>query len=124
MNVQGAIDLLKLDYAGVVNIGNKMCVVIPIEENDIFVKADDQTKKASHAYLSLNVIERREPSQYGKTHYCKQNLSKNFRENRQEDTARKHNVYLGDFKELVFGGAGQTGQVSAPSVEVNGELPF
>ena len=79
MNLQGSIDLLKLEKAGIATIKNKKCIVIPIEENDLYVSMDENLK-AKSVYLGLNINERREPSQFGKTHYCKQSLSRQYTE--------------------------------------------
>ena len=82
MNLTGSIDLLKLEKTGIATIKNKKCVIIPIEENDLYVSMDENLK-AKSVYLGLNVNERREPSQFGKTHYCKQSLSKQYRPNQR-----------------------------------------
>lgn len=75
MNLQGSIDLLKLEKAGIATIRNKKCIVIPIEENDLYVSMDENLK-AKAVYLGININERREPSRYGETHYCKQSYIK------------------------------------------------
>lgn len=67
MNLTGSIYLLKLEKVGIATIKNKKCVIIPIEENDLYVSMDENLK-AKSVYLGLNVNERREPSQFGKTH--------------------------------------------------------
>lgn len=36
MNLTGSVNLLKLEKAGIATIKNKKCVVIPIEENDLY----------------------------------------------------------------------------------------
>lgn len=97
MNLTGSIDLLKLENAGIATIKNKKCIIVPIEENDLYVNVDEKFK-AKSVYLGLNVIERREPSQFGKTHYCKQALSKQYRDANKMESETKSKVYLGDFK--------------------------
>lgn len=47
MNLTGSVNLLKLEKAGIATIKNKKCVVIPIEENDLYVSMDDANKKAA-----------------------------------------------------------------------------
>lgn len=84
MNLTRSIDLLKLEKAGIATIKNKKCVVIPIEENDLYVSMDENLK-AKAVYLGVNINERREPSQYGKTHYCKQS----YQDNTEKPTSRK-----------------------------------
>ena len=56
MNLQGSIDLLKLEKAGIATIKNKKCVVIPIEENDLYVSMDENLK-AKAVYLGININE-------------------------------------------------------------------
>lgn len=105
MDLQGNIDLLKLELAGVATIHGKKCVVIPIAENDIFIKADETTNKAITANLSINIFERQKKSQWGQTHYAKLSLSKKYRDDNQEATERKKKVYIGEFKPLEFSSA-------------------
>lgn len=67
MNLTGSVNLLKLEKVGIATIKNKKCVVIPIEENDLYVSMDENLK-AKAVYLNVNINERREPSQYGNTY--------------------------------------------------------
>ena len=71
---KGSIDLLKLTKAGITEIRGKRCVVIPIEENDIF------TPDRGGAFLTLTYWEKDTPDSYGKTHSGSQSYSKAFRE--------------------------------------------
>lgn len=126
MNLQGSIDLLKLEKTGIVTIKNKKCVVIPIEENDLYVSMDENLK-AKSVYLGLNINERREPSQLGKTHYCKQSLSKQYRDAHKAESESKSKVYLGDFKPYEFeGSSNAAAAVDAPVAQADddSELPF
>lgn len=126
MNLQGSIDLLKLEKTGIATIKNKKCVVIPIEENDLYVSMDENLK-AKSVYLGLNVNERREPSQFGKTHYCKQSLSKQYRDAHKAESESKSKVYLGNFKPYDFEGssnAAATVEAPAAQIEENDDLPF
>lgn len=126
MNLQGSIDLLKLEKAGIATIKNKKCVVIPVEENDLYVSMDENLK-AKAVYLGVNINERREPSQYGKTHYCKQSLSRQYRDTHKTEAEAKSKVYLGDFKPYEFEGSGNAAAtVNAPSLQTDWEddLPF
>lgn len=125
-NLTGSVDLLKLQRVGIATIKGKKCVIIPLEFNDIYVSSDD-TGKAKSAYLSLNINERKEPSQYGKTHYCKAGISKSFKESHDEALIKAINdTYLGDFKPYVFEAQNQAEVVSAPSLDVEevDDLPF
>lgn len=94
MNLTGNVNLLKLEKAGIATIKNKKCVVIPIEENDLYVSMDENLK-AKAVYLNVNINERREPSQYGNTHYCKQYLSKQYKDANKAEAEAKSKVYLG-----------------------------
>ncbi len=118
--------MLKLEKAGIATIKNKKCVVIPIEENDLYVSMDENLK-AKAVYLNVNINERREPSQYGNTHYCKQYLSKQYKDANKAEAEAKSKVYLGDFKPYEFEGSGNAAAtVDAPSLQTDGEdnLPF
>lgn len=127
-NLTGSIDLLKLEMAGLATIHGKRCVVIPIEGNDLYVTKDEITNKAKGIYLGLTIKERQQESQFGKTHYCKQSLSREFREQATEEMLkRKSETYLGDFKPWNFEGTNAVGSVLAPEVETQKEdddLPF
>lgn len=94
MNLTGSVNLLKLEKAGIATIKNKKCVVIPIEENGLYVSMDENLK-AKAVYLNVNINERREPSQYGNTHYCKQYLSKQYKDANKAEAEAKSKVYLG-----------------------------
>ena len=126
MNLQGSIDLLKLEKTGIATIKNKKCVVIPIEENDLFVNMDENLK-AKSIYLGLKINERKEPSKYGKTHYCKQSLSKQYRDANKTEAEAKSKVYLGDFKPYEFeGSSNAAAAVEAPAAQIDDAdgLPF
>lgn len=126
MNLQGSIDLLKLEKTGVATIKNKKCVVIPIEENDLFVNMDENLK-AKSIYLGLKINERKEPSKYKKTHYCKQSLSKQYKEANKTEAEAKSKVYLGDFKPYEFeGSSNAAAAVEAPAAQIDDAdgLPF
>ena len=121
MNLTGSVNLLKLEKAGIATIKNKKCVVIPIEENDLYVSMDENLK-AKAVYLNVNINERREPSQYGK-----QYLSKQYKDANKAEAEAKSKVYLGDFKPYEFEGSGNAAAtVDAPSLQTDGEdnLPF
>lgn len=76
------INALKFQNTGVLNIkgrtGTKRCLVVPIDENHLFVSANaDGSPKA--VYLDLNAFALREPK-YDQTHLIKQSLPKDVRE--------------------------------------------
>jgi hypothetical protein len=129
MNVEGNIDLLKLRQATVMSIKGKnglvKCVVVPVEINDIYVTADD-TGKARSARLGLAISSRKEISQYGHTHYCKQRFSKNYNDAvSQEVIEENKKIYLGDFKEFEYNKQGLE-SVEAPVADVESydDMPF
>lgn len=126
MNLQGSIDLLKLEKAGIATIKNKKCIVIPIEENDLYVSMNENLK-AKSVYLGLNINERREISQFGKTHYCKQSLSRQYRDANKTEAESKSKVYLGDFKPYEFeGSSNAVAAMEAPNAQIDDDdqLPF
>lgn len=128
-DLSGSIDLLRMKDSGMATIKGKRCLVIPIDGNDLFVTKDETTGRAKACYLGLNIRERREPDQWGKTHYCKQQLSKEFRDGApQELVEEKKNTYLGNFKPLVWDDSNQAGTVKVETfsdTEVKtDELPF
>jgi len=120
--------LLKLTNACVATLGKttkKRCVVIPIDDNDLSVKNEDNSTKPRSVYLGVNVWERQQPSQYGHTHYIKQSFSKAYREAHTEDEM-KNKPFFGDMKPILR----QNGATSfdAPVVEMEqqekDDLPF
>lgn len=125
MNSNVNLNLLKLKSAGVMNIqGNtttKECIVIPVEENQIFVARGDDGR-AKGAYLSLTMWENQTPSQYGDTHYIKQQFNKEYRESHAEEM--KQTPILGNVKPIK--GKEQAFAASETSAVAmnNGDLPF
>ena len=125
INLTGSIDMLKLSRAGIATIKGLKCLVIPIQENDIYITADENLKPKS-AFIGINVIARREVSQYGKTHYIKQNLSKEYKDAYGPEVVSQK-PYLGDMKPFVFENSNAANNVEAPSENVENEednLPF
>lgn len=123
MNLTGSIDLLKLDMAGVATIRGKKCVVVPIEENDLYISVDENLK-AKSAYLGLSVFERKEVSLYGKTHFVKQSFSKEFRESTAKDVLDAK-PFLGDMKTFVIENKNGAASVEAPATTTEqDDLPF
>lgn len=106
----------------VTTIKGVRCVIIPVDANDIYLTAEEETLKVKGAYLGLNITERRQPSQHGSTHYAKQSFSKTFRENKAPEYEERNKVYLGDFKPNEY----QAPQPEIPAGQVDNEddLPF
>ena len=131
MNVRGSIDLMKLENACVVTLTGKTGVkkkglFVPIDDNDIYVTEDGG--KAKSAYFGLLVNQRREVSQYGKTHYAKQSLSRAFRDSHKELAEKKNGIYLGDFETYVVESGNAAAKVESQPVDLAPEekddLPF
>ena len=68
-NYKVKLDLAKLCNAQVVDVQGKKCVVIPVDDNGIFLS------QKGGIYLDLVARENTEPK-YGQTHYIKRNVSK------------------------------------------------
>lgn len=125
VNLTGSIDMLKLSRAGIATIRGVKCLVIPIQENDIYITADENLKPKS-AYLGINVIARREVSKYGKTHYVKQSISKEYKDAYGQDVVSQK-PFLGEMKPFVFENTNAANNVEAPSANVEddkNDLPF
>lgn len=123
MNLQGSVNLLALELAGVATIKGKRCVVIPIQENDIYVGVDDNSV-AKSAYLGLSVFERREIGKYGDTHNVKQSFSKEYREATTKEALDKK-PYVGNMRPLVIESKNGANTAIAPVEETEkDDLPF
>ena len=131
LNLTGSIDLMRLQSVGTMKFptrdgGEKHCVVIPIDENEIFITKDEMTGKTKAAYLGININQRREVSERGATHYAKPSVSKAFAEQYPDKAALRRGAYIGDFKPYVFDGGNAANTVIAERVErnENDDLPF
>lgn len=82
-NFNAKLNLMKLSRAGIMQIQGRgevlRCLVIPVEENHIFVSIDEQTNRPKGAYLDLAAWELQNPK-YEETHMVKQALPKEVRE--------------------------------------------
>lgn len=120
------VNLLKLSRAGVVSIKGVGCVVIPIEENDIYVSQDRETGKAKSAYLNLTAWANKNGlSQYGDSHYIRQSFSKEARE-ANADFVKKAPV-LGNGKPVQSQGNAASSVVVQSvdnQLDNNDDLPF
>lgn len=120
------INLLKLSRAGVASIHGVKCVVIPCEENDIYVSQDNQTGKAKSAHLHVTAWENKDGmSQYGDTHYIKPSYSKEFRTAHPETS--QNTPIIGNGKPIQSQGSA-INDVVAPTIDNNidnnEDLPF
>ena len=122
-NLQGSIDLLKLQRTGIATIRGVKCLCIPIRENDIYVSVDENLK-AKSAYLGLSIFERREVGKYGDTHNVRQSFSKELREAAGKDELDRR-PYLGNMKPLIIENKNGAGSVDAPTTNTEeDDLPF
>lgn len=126
-NLNIDIDLLKFSNAGILSIQGrgevKKCVVIPVEDNDIYVSADEQTGRAKSAYLHLTAWKSRE-EKFGQTHYVTQNLSQEYKEAHQGEERKP---ILGNGKAFGNQDNNAASTVSAPFAqydETPNDLPF
>lgn len=87
------LNLAKLENVGIANLtgnsGEKKCIVIPIEDNKIFVSDKG-------IYLDLLAIATAK-SPYGDTHFLKRSLSKEERE-KERETGERIGKILGNMK--------------------------
>lgn len=135
----GSLNLAKLSNVGIMTIQGascaKKCLVIPIEENDIFIKVDKKTTRDGHRYtdrkycVGVEIYTSREVDQYGNTHYAKASVSKEYIDSHtQEEVAERNKIYLGNFKPVQIPSSNQASTVEAPpAVPAYGsddDLPF
>lgn len=116
------VNLMKLSRSGVVTIKGLRCLVVPVEENDIYVSADE-SGKAKSAYINLTAwVNSNGKSQYGDTHHVSQSFSEEFKASHTEYC--QNSPILGNAKPVGSMNAAST--VNAPSVPVEDEegLPF
>lgn len=133
----GSINLAKLSNVGIMNVkgktGTKKCVVIPIEDNDIYIKVEEKVSQQGEKYtskkynLGIQIFEKREPDKYGNTHYAKASASKQWIEKHtQEEVDERNNMYLGDFKPVEISDGNQAQSIPAQTAEASSDddLPF
>lgn len=122
------VNALKYQNSGIMNIkgrtGTKRCLVVPIEENHLFVSAnDDGSPKA--VYLDLNAFALREPK-YDQTHLVKQSLPKDVRESMTKEQLDAMPI-LGGMKTFDNTPVNAAAACDAPFVQPlnnNSDLPF
>lgn len=136
----GSINLAKLKNVGVMSIQGhdtvKKCVVIPIEENDIYIKVEEKTSQNGEQYISkmynlgVEVYERREGAdQYGYTNYVKASTSKEWiNSHTQQELEERNKLYLGNLKPMAIPSSNQASTMDAPFATPAGgaddDLPF
>lgn len=121
----GKLNLLKLKRAGVMQIPGRTevlrCLVIPIEENNIFISTDENNRPKA-AYLDLRAL--KNPN-YDETHMIKQSLPKEVRE-KMTDEEKKAMPILGGLKPANFEAQNGASTCDAPFAQAQNldELPF
>lgn len=123
----GKLNLLKLKRAGIMQIQGRTevlrCLVVPIEDNSIFVTTDDNNQPKA-AYLDLTAWELKNPK-YDETHMIKQSLPKEVRE-KMTDEEKKAMPILGGLKPLIFESQNAASSCDAPFAQTQNldDLPF
>lgn len=126
-NFNAKINLMKLKRAGIMSIQGRgetlRCLVIPVEENHLFISSDEQNKPKA-AYLDLTAWELRNPK-YDETHMIKQSLPKEVRE-QMSDEELKAQPIIGGLKPFESEQQNAAGSCDAPFAQVsdNNDLPF
>ena len=126
MNFSQKINLLKFKNACIVTVkgktSSKRGVFIPIEDNHLFVTADDEMK-AKGAFADAIVWENRETGKYGDTHCIRLSVPKEVREKMNEEEL-KAIPFIGNMKPYEQSNAATS--VAAPIAEAEPEdnLPF
>lgn len=100
------------------------CLVIPVEENHLFVSTDEMTNRPKAAYLDLTAWELQNP-RYEETHMIKQSLPKDVRE-RMTDEEKKSMPILGGLKPVSFEAHNGASDCAAPFAPIydEDEMPF
>lgn len=124
-------DLMQMNNVGFKTIESKTgvtkrCMVIPVDDNGIYIAKDQVTGKAKSAYYTIDMYERREVGKFGDTHNLKPHVSNEFAEKNTELAAKMKNTYLGNAKPLVIQSNNITGTMPMDSVapSQDDDLPF
>lgn len=123
----GKLNLLKLKRAGIMQIqgrtGVLRCLVIPVEDNNIFVTTDENNHPKA-AYIDLTAWELKNPK-YDETHIIKQSLPKEVRE-KMTDEEKKAIPILGGLKPVIFESQNAASSCAAPIAQTQNSdnLPF
>lgn len=136
----GSINMARLKNVGIMDVKGrtgvvKKCVVIPIEDNDIFVKVEEKAnQQTGEVYISklynlgIEIYNKREPDQWGNVCYAKLSASKEWIDSHsKEELEERNNVYLGNFKSVEIPSSNQAATMASPLVEANeqnDDLPF
>lgn len=126
MNYSQKINLLKFKNACIVTVkgknSNKRGVFIPIEDNHLFVTADEDLK-AKGVYMDAIVWENREPGKFGDTHAIRQSLPKEVRDKMNEEEL-KAIPFIGNMKPYEQSNAATSVAAPIAEAEPDDDLPF
>lgn len=124
-------DFMQMNYVGFKTIESatgvkKRCVVIPVDDNGIYITKDPMTGKTKAAYYSIDMFERREVGKFGDTHNLKPHVSREFAEKNPELAEKMRNTYLGNAKPLIIQSNNVTETMPMANVEPShdDDLPF
>ena len=123
----GKLNLLKFKNACIVTVKGKSAtkkgVFIPIDNNNLFITADDNLN-AKGAYVDFFAWENRQPGKFGDTHSLRQSLAKEVRE-RMSEEEQKAVPYFGNMKPYDAPNSAQTVEAPIAQVDENiDDLPF
>lgn len=125
-NYSGKLNLLKFLNACIVtvkgNTSTKRGVFIPLDDNNVFVSADENMKPRG-AYIDFIAFENQQPGKYGDTHSLRQSLAKEVRE-RMTDEELKAVPYIGNMKPYEIPNAARTVEAPQATVDEGNDLPF
>jgi len=126
-NFNEKLNLLKLSRAGVMHIQGRgevlRCLVIPVEENHLFVSTDESGKPKA-VYLDLTAWAMKNPK-YEDSHMIKQSLPKEVRD-AMTDEEKNAQPILGSMKPVNFEAHNGASDCIAPFAQPENldELPF
>ena len=124
-------DFMQMNYVGFKTIESssgvkKRCMVIPVEENGIYITKDKTTGKTKSAYGTIDMFKRREVGKFGDTHNLKQHVSKEFAEKYPELAEKMKKTYIGNAKPLIIqsNNITETMQMDNEAPQEDDDLPF
>lgn len=135
----GSLNLAKLTNVGIMTIKgqscNKKCVVIPIEDNDIYVKVEEKRTgratgmlTASSASVSRFMSLERKTNTETRTTWCSSTSKEYINTHSQADLDLRNKIYLGNLHPVAIPSSNQAATVEAPPAEVvtssDDDLPF
>lgn len=126
MNYSGKINLLRFPNACIVSVKGrtqtKRGVFIPIDDNHVFVSADEEGKPRG-AYIKFIAWDNERTSQYGDTHSLRQSIDREDRDRMTEEEQRAV-PFFGNMKPFVPQNAASFVQTTTAEVAAQDDLPF